>query len=255
MSLNDINISQIIISRPKKSDTTYVCPIYYENDTRDKLSCVLDNLLLVAIKPLQQRNEFFIYVKNKKINNFIYDLSKHIVEFVKDKSSAWFNNNMNTELIDDYFTNTLVYDKEKGDIIRLKIIGDESVLEDYINKKIKLTLIFDNLRFYRQKFVLESKITDIESVTESFDIKPIDNQEESSDDEYEEPSPSKDDIENIRAEILKISTDYIDDLKNKCKKIEVQIAKIEKIRNELVDQKQLNLIVPLCEELESLCVS
>ncbi len=152
----DISFDKILILKPRKIDNTYVCPIYY-SVKKEHFQMKFTNVIVTSVKPLKHRNEFILDFKNKNYYNFLFDLNAFIVNIVKEKSTIWFNNNMNVDLIDDYYTNPLLYDKNNGDIIRLKCIGEENIQEN-IGKKIDITIQFNQLKFYKQKFLLECEI-------------------------------------------------------------------------------------------------
>lgn len=253
MSLNDVDITQILISKPRKSDSTYICPIYY-HIKKEKLIHVFENAIIVSIKPLQQRDEYFVYIKCKSSNNFIYDVNKHIIDVVRNKSIIWFNNNMNTDLIEDYYTNTLIYDKMFGDVIRLKCVGNESLLNGYINQKTKLTVVFDHIRFYKQKFVLECHVDDVQPTISICEIKDI-TDSECDDDPFidDVPFPNNEDVKKIKEECLDTTNKYIVELKTKLYTMEYKIQGIEKIKSELLNTNLISDIIRLCNDLENIC--
>lgn len=249
--IKDIDFDNIIISKPKKIDNTYICPIYYQTK-KNKLLITFNNIILLSTKPLQQRNEFFIYIKNKSYNNFIYDLNTLIIDIVKNKSVLWFNNNMNIDLVDDYYTNTLIYDKKYGDVIRLKCIGNEQDINDYIMKKNNITIHINQIRFYKQKFILECEILKCETINYNINDTLI-NEDDILLIEDDIPLPNEDDIYKIKNEYLETINIFLNKIKISFSLLESKINNIEKLKFKLINTLDIDNIIKICNDLEKIC--
>jgi hypothetical protein len=249
----EVDTENIIISKPKKSNGSYTSQISY-NSKGEKLTVVMPNASLIKTKPLQQRNESMIYFKCKEAIDVICDINAYVIDNVKENSKTWFNTDMNIELIDDYFTNTLIYDKKYGDIIRLKIIGDEKLVDEFIGKTVDIEITFTQLRFYKQKFVIECVINNIKETCFLL--------EESQDDlEYLEdlkdqediPAPTFEDINNIINETLDLIEQSLKTLNNDKKSIQEKINIFEDKKTILRRTTDIHEIIKICHDLESLC--
>jgi hypothetical protein len=243
----DISFDKIIISKARKIDNTYICPIYY-HVKNEHLQLKFTNVYVISLKPLKQRNEFILDFKNKNYCNFLFDLNAHIINIVKEKSSIWFNNNMNIDLIDDYYSNPLLYDKNNGDIIRLKCIGSEDNLKEKIGHKIDITIQFNQLKFYKQKFLVECEIINYQDVNVNCEI--IENEEEYQD---EFPEPTADDINIIKNTYIKSTDAYLNNLKIMINSFEAKINEIEIIKDQLSNTKNNQNIINMCNDLEKIC--
>lgn len=159
---------------------------------------------------------------------------------------------MNVELIEDYYTNTLVYDKKHGDIIRLKSIGDDHTLQQHVMKKADVTVTFEQLRFYKQKFVVECVIEDVAELDQDTEPTFI---QESSEEEFEEdiPAPNEDDIKKIKEECLVETDNHLVELKTELHKLEYKIQNIEKLKNELCGTFHIDDVIRICNDLEIIC--
>jgi hypothetical protein len=240
------DVKDLIIAKPRKCESTYTCQIY-DSEKPNKFVQDFRSAVVLSTKPLQNRNEFLLYLKCKKANDFICDLNAQILQVVKENSPVWFNNNMNTDLVDDYYTNTLIYDKKHGDIIKLKIVGDETAVAKFIMKKSDIAISFDNLRFYKQKFVLECSIDSIEFDSALFVNDALDESEdEKEEEEEEEPGPNGDDISEIKKESLGKAERCIEHLKSK-------IEEILDLQSQMKKLTHFGSIVKICQELDS-CV-
>ena len=124
-----MSVSDLMIAKPKKSEGSFICAI------KQPFIIDLSASQLVHIKDTNDSAQF-VFLKNKKLYNYMYDLNNKIIDIVKDNCTSWFNTNMNADLIDDYYTNTLVYDKTHGDLIKIKIIGDSLLSNELINNTI-----------------------------------------------------------------------------------------------------------------------
>lgn len=197
-------ISQLLIAKPKKVDNTFVCNI------KQPFLINLSASQLVHIKE-NSDNSQFIFLKNKSMYSYMYDLNASIIDTVKENCGSWFNTNMNPELIDDYYTTTIVYDKTHGDLIKLKVTGNTLFPKEAINSKLNISLIANNLRFYKQKFVLETVIDKYETGCDIIDFSDAESDVELVSDE-DEPYPSGAEIEEMRNDVISKCQTEIDRL-------------------------------------------
>jgi hypothetical protein len=248
----DITFDNIIISKPRKIENTYICPIFY-NQKKENLQITFTNMVIIDIKPLKNRNEFVLYCKNKNYNNFLFDLSTFIINQVKEKSVIWFKNDHLIDLIDDYYTSPLLYDKNHGDIIKFKCIGDENYIKDYIGKKTDIDIQFTQLKFYKQKFLLEAEVIKLQEAINKYDI--LENHEDDDENnEFEEsPEPDLEDINYIKKEHIDISDKYLNELKTMLSEIESKIKDLENIKIKLLNTNNIENIIPICDDLTKLC--
>lgn len=200
-------ISQLLIAKPKKVDNTFVCNI------KQPFLISLNASQFVHIKDNSDGSQF-IFLKNKSMYSYMYDLNASIIDTVKQNCGTWFNTNMNPELIDDYYTTTIVYDKTHGDLIKLKVTGNTMFPKDVINTKLNISLIANNIRFYKQKFVLETVIDKYETGCDIIDFSDADSDIELISDE-DEPYPSAAEIDEMRNDVIQKCQTEIDKLQEK----------------------------------------
>ena len=246
----DITFDKIIISKPRRIENTYICPIFY-NQKKESLQITFTNMVIIEIKPLKNRNEFILYCKNKNYNNFLFDLSTFIINQVKEKSVIWFKNDHLIDLIDDYYTSPLLYDKNHGDIIKFKCIGNENYIKDYIGKKTDINIQFTQLKFYKQKFLLEAEVINLHEVINNCDI--IEDEDIDNNQLEETPEPDLEDINYIKREYIDISDKYLNELKIMLSEIESKIIDIENIKLKLLNTNNIKNIIPICDDLIKLC--
>ena len=240
----------VVISKPKKSDNSYLCSLYYKTKSQ-KPSINIPSAILVGTKPLPQRNEFFLYIKSKTCNDFFYDLNNHIIDVVKEKCAAWFNNNINPDLIEDLYTNTLIYDRKYGDVIKLKCVGNqEHFLNSLVDQKVDVTVVLNHLRFYKQKFVMECDITSCEPKGCTIVGEEDDHNMHTSIFEDELPSPTYEDIARIKQEYAGNIDVCLMKLQSDVRSIQQKITCVETLRNELLNTSNVEKIARVYTEFE-----
>jgi hypothetical protein len=153
-----MDTAHVMLAKPKKSEnSTYIAPVYY--DTKDcQFAIEVDNLFVVNKN--QERGTINIKTSSTVCYNQMYDIAAHVVSIVKANFSKWFNTQMAEELVDEYFSNPLVYDKKYGDIIRLRIVSGMDMITD-IKRRCNMVLVLDHVRIYKQKFQLEWTIKEL----------------------------------------------------------------------------------------------
>lgn len=219
------SIDKIKCTKPKKVENTYVCQIQSTAGAgTNKLVIPFNNSKIIQIKHAFQPGDYMIYIKNKQMRDYLYDLNTYIVDYTRKHCSEWFGNNMNPELLEDYFSNPLVYVKNHGDIIKLKCINSPNI-NDLVDKVADLEICITNLRFYKQKFMYECKVL---SATASYaDIKTVALTDDF-DDEEDLPEPSEDEINILRE-------DYYDILGKKLQVLQMSKATLEEDLANVVD--------------------
>jgi hypothetical protein len=225
----NIDIENIIISKPKKNETTYICPIFYKS-LQQELKLNLEKALIVSIKPLQTRNENMITLKSNAALKFFIDLNFHILDIVKQKTKTWFKNNLSLDMVEDYFINLVGYDKNYGDVIKLKIIGDDEQLKAYLAQNVDLKLTALNIRFYKQKFIVEFKVDNVILSKSTPAFKEVTEDLEMS--EEDEPFPSCDIILNMKDEYLK------------------KLSKLVRFEKQLLNTSDLETILKICDQVK-----
>ncbi len=237
MSSTDLN--NLIINKPKKSNGTYVCYI----DQPFKL--VLNNSQLVYIKENTDDSQF-VFLKNKQLFDYFCDLNDYIINVVKKNCGKWFNTNMNPDSIDDYFTNTIVYDKTHGDLIKLKITGEDKIDKDLLNQKLNVTLTANNLRFYKQKFVLETLLDSHEITCDIIDFSSDD--EVLSEEEDDEPLPSASELLEMKTEVINSCEQNIKELELKIKNLAEELDRFNNIKSKMEQTEDIHEIIKIYDE-------
>ena len=153
-----MRINDIKFTKPKKIDgKSYICQLYFPQDPNKRKIVKAEFYSVKVIKVQKSGNDFIILLKNKNMQNFMCDLNTHIVDTVKSNCLEWFGSVMDTELIEDYFTSTIIYNKTHGDLIKIHCSNIEYV-KAFLNKKCEILISFDKIKFHKQNFHLECSI-------------------------------------------------------------------------------------------------
>lgn len=216
-------VTELHIARPKKSDGTFVCAI--------KSPFLLElQGTLVHTKDTNDGAQFAFF-KCSKAHPYdhVYDLNSEIISQVKNNCSTWFNTNMNPELIDDYYTSTLIYDKTHGDLIKLKVLGEELFPSELLGSNLNVKLDAKQLRFYKQKFVLETAIDSYEVANDVIEF---------SEEDDEDPYPSPMELKEMKSELLAYYDHELDEVAAQQKELSDQLAKLESKAAAIAEKKQ-----------------
>ena len=118
----------IHFTKPKKIDMlAYSCQLYQAVENKKKVvKKAYSNVLFLGM----HRENIFLFKQNE-LRDFMEDLDEHIIQQVKQNYKDWFVSNMDPQLIDEYFSNNLLFKKPFGDIVKLQCntIFDEHVLK------------------------------------------------------------------------------------------------------------------------------
>jgi len=239
----------ITFSKPKKIDGTFICAI------KKPLLLNLCGSQLIHIKEVRdQLGSYIIFLKNKNLCNYMYDLNQRIIELVKENCTTWFNTNMNPDLIDDYYTNTLIYDKTHGELIKIKIIGQEEdkLSDSFIGNNVNLELNAFQLRFYKQKFVLECKINNCETACDIIDFaSDDDNFDDNCDATSDIAYPSLCELEEMKNEVFTKTEFKIKNLEAQVTELQNEILKFSDIKQKMQEAQEIDDIIKVFNDFFS----
>lgn len=229
-----MDLTELLVGKPIKSENnTYVCPIYYET-RRQAFVMKLPSSVILDKKHYNGQN--FLLIKNSAYLEYFADLNDKIIDIVKQNCAVWFNNNMSLDLVDDYFVRSVVWDKKHGDVLKIKYTN----LEEFDTKvKCDLVMTLTNMRFYKQKFLLEFSVDKVDVIS---DFVGIDDNAEEVEDLEEIAAPTAWDIDLIKSKGLGMLEERLQNLEK-----QLETAKNQWIK--LKNAKDAELILKLQEEL------
>jgi hypothetical protein len=193
-----VNPRDIHALKPKKDGSTYFAQLLHK---KKEIRFTLDNAQVFP----QASSSSQILVKHKQMCMYMADLNDHIINVVKDHCEAWFNNNMDIELIEDYYVNPVKFHKVHGNVIKVKLANGSVAFPEKDSIKANVVIVLKGLRFLKQKFSLEWEVrewspsiaNDIE-----FDLLESDDLSTSEDEDEDLPEPIPDDVDEIKTNLL-----------------------------------------------------
>lgn len=194
------------IIKPKRNANGTYEGLIYKNVKKDLISLKIDNAKIMSVKVVQ--GDHYLFIKHKTIAKEVYDINSDVISNVKENCNAWFRNGLSGELIEDYFTSNIIYDKELGQVIKFKCLNDLSDLQE--NTAVNISITLKNIRFYKQKFVIEWDIDEIE-VIDPVALIDLEDADSYSDDI---PVPLEEDILSLREHYLSLINDALEKVEN-----------------------------------------
>jgi hypothetical protein len=233
------DVGTLAFSKAKKKEGFYICPV------KGTFTLRLDNVSIVSIKDTS--NTLILKCKDKQITKYMDDFNHKILSIVTENSSSWFNTNIDSDLIEEYYISTLQYDKKRGETIRLKIknIDDIENAKD-LGEYVSIALSLKYLKFFKQKFYPEFQVELVETIENNNNFEMY-SDDEFYGDEEEHPVPSFEEVMTMKEECMNT-------LRNKCDELTEKLCEIENQYNECFEKlakldncENLTDIIKLCE--------
>jgi hypothetical protein len=233
-------MTKLKISKPKRhGNSTFLGEIYLQGTDKKTHKFAAKNVKVINVKDVE--DDQYIYMKHKDVIKNMCEITSEVIESVKGNCDKWFKTILSEDLIEDYYINPIMYDKDKGRIIKLKVLNklDIEQVPGYVDMNIELKYI----KFYKQKFILEWNIILLnDNVHEGGS--EIASDSETDDDDV--PSPYNEELETLRQE-------YITRVKNKLSTL-LQDQKILEENLRILEQEDINVsgLSRVCDELDKL---
>lgn len=224
------------ILKPKRSSNGTYESLIYKNNKKDIITLKIHKAFIIDIKQTND-HDYYLTLKQKSIAKDICIINEKIISYVKDNCGSWFKNNLSDDLIEDYFTSNIMYDKERGQLIRFKCTNDISILST--NTYVDITLYIKLIRFYKQKFVVEWEVHEIE-VDDKSDKLLIQSDIEDPDDSDDIDDIPYPDDEELNKSMTETKTRYINLLNHEQLSIQKQISDLIEKKN-ILDQNIIRL--------------
>lgn len=228
--------TSIKITKPKRCDNgTYEGQIY-KNNRKELVQINVNDARIVSIK--QHNNDYYLYIKHKSLAQTMYDINNDIISVVKSCCNSWFKNTLSDDLIEDYFTSNIIYDKDIGQVIKFKCLNDISELQKNILVNISFTLKY--IRFYKQKFAIEWDVDEVEICdTVCFDEIKSDTSDHSDEDV---PEPLIEELLSIKEEYINTIDNNIHRLMTEVEAINKKIKSLESLKDSLMDMSNFSKV-------------
>lgn len=162
----NIELSKLVISKPKKTDDSLFGKITY-NDCQVHLHFY--NIDIIKHKRIKQLTKYYsvIFMKiPKSLCQQMIEFDNHCIEQVKSNIGGWFSKTLDENVIEEYYTTSVIINNNEGFMLKLKLQGtSEDMLEP---QKVDVVIALKGLRFYKQRFIPEWEIVNIKPVYDDF---------------------------------------------------------------------------------------
>lgn len=203
-----LDTSKFTVHDPKRDDDVYVCRIYYNGSKHVRIK--IDWARIVDIKEAT-----LVYVAlGKEWLHTILDIEDVLLQKTKERAQEWFNARMTPDIIEDFFTSSIVVHKKHGHVLKLYCKND-SVQPSFKTKApCSLVLKLSGLKFYKKKFNLMWSIESYEPLGISAEEEKGDALEEDGLDEDDRVflGPDAIELESIWKDLVKRYQDQIQHL-------------------------------------------
>lgn len=237
--------NMIKILKPRKQDDgTYFAEIALDK-SKNKYVLQTNSAYVRSIKQVIKKESddedstYSLLLKQDNVVSKIYDLNEQVVTCVKENCMNWFKAKMTDALIEEYFVNTVTYDK-KGRFLKFRCVNDISSIPE--NTIVNIQISLQGLRFYKQMFLLEWVVEEVEIIN--------DTSEESLEEEEDIPYPSEDDLKLIKDKYTQRLSGVINDLRHKIVDLEKELNTLETTQKTIAKCKTIEDATTIFESLE-----
>jgi hypothetical protein len=227
------------IEKPKKNANGTYDGMIYKNSKKEHVQLSISNAKVV--KTRLHNSDWYLYIQHPSIAKQVSSINSEVIQIVKENCGSWFKSSLSDELIEDYFTSNIIYDKEMGQVIRFKCLNDISDLEQNVYVNVEMTL--KKIRFFKQKFVIEWDIEEIEVMDQCaiIDLNEIEELEDI-------PVPLVEEIEALK-------TTYKTHMEKKISGVKCELSMLEKLVEKIGSVTTINDMITLQDELDKILFS
>lgn len=227
------------IEKPKKNANGTYEGLIYANNKKQPVNLSISNAKVVHTK--LHNEDWYLYIQHPSVAKEVSLINSEVIQNVKDNCSTWFRNALTDDLIEDYFTSNIVFDKDLGQVIKFKCLNDISDLES--NTFVNLEMALKKIRFFKQKFIIEWDIEEIE-VIDPYAIIDLDDAEELED----IPMPMADEIESMKQASM-------EQLETRTRELNIEIDLLRNMMSRLKSVTSMKDMMCLQDELDKILFS
>lgn len=235
------------ITKPKKQDnSTYLSDI--TDDQKQEIRIRVPHAYIIDIKEMKRdtKNEdetacYALLFKNAGAVDKLCDINEQVIALTKKNCASWFKAALSDELIDDYFLSNIVYDNKRGQHIKIKCINDISQVP--VRTLVNIEIVLQSIRFYKQQFVLEWIVDEVEI---------IDDKEHDDEGDADIPSPSLEDIAHVKKSVLERVQQYIDAIDAEISKLQERRTPLLKVKADIIESKDIDQVLNMADHVETL---
>lgn len=234
------------ITKPKKQDNgTYLSDI--TDDNKQEIRVRISHAYIIDIKQMKRDTKtedsvaFACLFRNACVVDKLCDINDQVIALTKKNCATWFKATLSDELIDDYFMSNIIYDNKKGQHIKIKCVNDISQVP--VNTMANIEIVLQSIRFYKQQFVLEWVMEEVEIIDDKEPCEEVD---------ADIPYPSVDDVAHVKRALVERVQQHIDTIDSDIKMLEQRRAPFAKLLSDASGCNEIDKVLGLCDELETL---
>lgn len=245
-------LENITICKPRKTDDSLFGKIHCNEK---QLNIHLYNVEVVKHKKVKHHTNTYsiVFLKvSKGVCKSFVDFDATCIELVRSNITNWFAKTFDENVIEEYYSPSVSICKSQGFMLKLKLQGSNDTLD---NGKYDLVVGLKGLRFYKQRFIPEWEIVNVQVVGEDF-LNSLQSDEEPSweDEEDVAPEPTAEELQAIYNNIREKVDSTLLGLKEKYKSVKAKIHDLENILSELENnEKSIVVLDKLSERADNLC--
>jgi hypothetical protein len=242
----------IKIVKPKRcaDNGTYEGKIY--TGKKQPITLDIPNIHIVSKKV--NNKDLYIHLRyintvaktlKKDLIDRLCDINTKVLQCVKENCAIWFRNALTDDLIEDYYSNIISYDKTLGQIYKFKVTNSVDSIEDsLLNQTVNMKITLTNIRFFKQKFVLEWVIEEIE-ILDGGCIHDVQDGDDASSETEDIPYPCPEDVDTVKAE-------YLDRLRQHIERLSQEQSLFQGYLDKIHDTNDFNRLSNILEAVDNI---
>jgi len=255
IEVQSLELSAIQISKPKRTDDSLFGKMTYNNQ---QLNIHFHNLHVLKHKKVKHLTKYYtvLFLKVPKfVCKKMIDFDNHCIDQVQTNISGWFAKALDENVIEEYYTTSVLLNKENAYVLKLKLQGADDILECGQHD---IVVSLKGLRFYKQRFIPEWELIAAQPIENDF-LNSIDSDEDNWEDEMLEqdivPEPDAEQVQIIFEALHQKISSQANMLEQTISQLQSKLDAVTKICNKMDDAKfNLSVLNSIEVEYESLCL-
>jgi hypothetical protein len=248
-----LELDKLNVLKPRKTDDSLFGKITYDDG---QLNMHIHNSQVIKHKKVKHLSKCYtvLFLKvPKNICKKIVDFDSVCIEQVKTNLGGWFTKALDENVIEEYYTSSIIVSKNDGFILKLKLQGDDDILD---NARYDIIIALKGLRFYKQRFIPEWEIVNIKPVEDDFL-----NSLESDDDPWQEeliedeviPEPTNEELQIISDTLIEKIHKYLRQYSSDINSLQEKTSLLETLLTKLTENKHdVSVLDEISDQVEKL---
>lgn len=155
---NTVDPTKFYVRDPRREDDVYVCRVQYDRSKKEKADFKIDAVRVVDIK-----ESSIVYLSlPKDWLRVLLDVEEALLDYTKKNANGWFNDRLTPDIVEDYFTSSIVVHKKHGHVLKLSSKRAAAKLQAHTFCNVVLNL--SALKFYKKKFNLLWSVEEVSAL-------------------------------------------------------------------------------------------